>query len=301
MSLHAREVAAGARFEFGENWQRFLGSLDESRIQRAERSLQGMLDVDGFRGTSFLDVGCGSGLFSLAARRLGARVHSFDYDPRSVACAEELRRRYFENNAQWTISEGSVLDRAYLVSLGRFDYVYAWGVLHHTGAMWQALDNVLVTVAAKGHIFLAIYNHQPLWTPVHTWLKRSYVTAPRPLRPLIGGPLVAFHAGRGLLKDLLTLRSPLARYRDYDQPRGMSWWHDCQDWIGGYPFETATPQAVLDFFRRRSFESQRVVTCGRKSGCNQFVFRRQGGEVAQQGPARADTIANNPSRGHLPQ
>ncbi len=46
-------------------------------------------------GNSFLDVGSGSGLFSLAAMRLGAdRVHSFDYDPQSVGCTKELKRRF---------------------------------------------------------------------------------------------------------------------------------------------------------------------------------------------------------------
>jgi len=29
---------------------------------------------------------------------LGARVHSFDYDPQSVACTAELKRRYFEGD-----------------------------------------------------------------------------------------------------------------------------------------------------------------------------------------------------------
>jgi 2-polyprenyl-6-hydroxyphenyl methylase/3-demethylubiquinone-9 3-methyltransferase len=142
-----------------------------------------------------------------------------------------------------------------------------------------------VSVGPGGRIFIAIYNHQPLWTPVHTWLKRTYVTNWRPARPLIAAPLVAFYAGRGLLKDLVLLRNPLARYRNYDPLRGMSWWHDCTDWIGGYPFETATPRAILDFFRQRGFISERVATCGRKSGCNQFVFRRLAFDPAQQGGA----------------
>src|SRR5262245_36031785 len=113
------------RFAFGKNWQRFLGLLDDQRISAAEKSLRGMLEVEDLNGRSFLDVGCGSGLFSLVAIRLGARrVHSFDYDPQSVACAQELKRRYSRDSANWTIQEGNVLDRDYLSRLGQFDVVY---------------------------------------------------------------------------------------------------------------------------------------------------------------------------------
>src|SRR5213596_3696991 len=131
MSSHAIEIAEGERFEFGKNWSYFLAVLDDARIARAEESLKTMLEVKNLKGKSFLDIGSGSGLFSLAARRLGARVHSFDYDPVSVACARELRREYFPGDQEWTIEEGSALDQNYIKSLGHFDVVYSWGVLHH--------------------------------------------------------------------------------------------------------------------------------------------------------------------------
>src|ERR1035438_9421685 len=134
------EIAARERFAFGENWQRFLSLLDESRVLQAEDSLRRMLEVSDLRGKTFIDIGCGSGLFSLAARRLGARVQCFDYDPQSVACAQELRRRYFPQDPDWRVEEGSALDTGYLGGLGSFDVVYSWGVLHHTGAMWHGLD-----------------------------------------------------------------------------------------------------------------------------------------------------------------
>jgi len=276
MSNHAQELARGERFAFGENWRQFLEQLGPEQIVEAERDLRAMLAQEDLAGLTFLDVGSGSGLSSLAARRLGARVTSFDYDPQCVACGQYLRDKYLPGDSSWQIGEGSVLDANYLRGLGTFDIVYSWGVLHHTGALWQALDNVTIPVAPRGRLFVAIYNHQPLWTPVHTALKRAYVGLPRPLAWLLGTLLVVFYAARGFVKDLLLLRPPLARYRNYQRSRGMSWWHDCRDWIGGYPFETARPEEVRAYLAARGFVLEREFTCGRGPGCNQFVFRRAG-------------------------
>src|ERR1044072_7460679 len=154
----ASEVSRGERFEFGTNWSRFLALLDDERVANAENSLKKMLGLEDLCGKSFLDIGSGSGLFSLAARRLGARVHSFDYDPHSVACTEELKRRYFPDDLNWTVEEGSALSIDYLETLGIFDIVYCWGVLHHTGRMWQAMENILLPTGPATRLFIAIYN-----------------------------------------------------------------------------------------------------------------------------------------------
>jgi 2-polyprenyl-3-methyl-5-hydroxy-6-metoxy-1,4-benzoquinol methylase len=152
------EINTGSRFQFGKNWQGFLSVLNDERIALAEASLKKMLSVETLNGRTFLDIGSGSGLFSSAARRLGAKVHSFDYDPQSVACALELKRRYFTDDTLWTIEQGSILDRVYLDRLRQFDVVYSWGVLHHTGGMWQALENVAKSVAPQGMLVISLYN-----------------------------------------------------------------------------------------------------------------------------------------------
>lgn len=272
-SEHALEVASGERFEFGKNWTNFLRTVDERRIKEAEQSLANMLGVSTLAGKSFLDIGSGSGLFSLAARRLGARVHSFDYDPNSVACTRELRRRFFPDDRDWIVESGSALDPNYLERLGLFDVVYSWGVLHHTGSMWPALDNASKRVAPNGLLFIAIYNDQG--TASHRWttIKRIYNRSRLMRGPLLVGSLVALY-WRPILKDFLTLR-PFRTFRRYGQGgRGMSLWYDLVDWVGGYPFEVAKPEEIFDFYAARGFVLKKMTTCN-DLGCNEFVFEKQ--------------------------
>ncbi len=264
------------RFEFGKNWRRFLKVVDLNRIAEAERSLRDMLGRESLTGLTFLDVGCGSGLFSLAAARIGAeRVHSFDYDAESVACTMELRRRYGPDAAMWSIERGNVLDQSYLAGLGAWDIVYSWGVLHHTGNMWQALANAAKLVDSRGMLYVAIYNDQGRKSAWALGVKRLYNQG-RWQRGLVCGLGFSYFLLGGVLKDLLRGRSPLRRYTEYRRMRGMSAVHDWVDWLGGYPFEVARPESIQGFYTRRGFVLEAMTTMGGGNGCNQFVFRRVG-------------------------
>lgn len=273
---HAAEVAKGERFAFGKNWASFLRVLDEERIRAAEAGLTKMLGPS-LAGLRFLDIGSGSGLSSLAARRIGAEVVSFDYDPQSVACTNEVRRRYFPDDPRWRVLQGSVLDAAFLSSLGSFDVVYSWGVLHHTGAMWPALDLAQARVAEEGRLHIAIYNDQGAWSGRWRRIKRLYCSGPLG-RSLVTGTIVPWWVLRGLLADLVWMRNPLERYRTYRHHRGMSVVHDWLDWLGGYPFEYAKPEALLDHLAARDFRLDRLRTVGGSMGCNEYVFRRRGAQ-----------------------
>jgi 2-polyprenyl-3-methyl-5-hydroxy-6-metoxy-1,4-benzoquinol methylase len=272
-ALHRREIAAGDRYAFGKNWQAFLRSIDEPRIREAEASLVGMLRGRSLRGQDFLDIGCGSGLFSLAARRQQARVHSFDFDPDSVACAQELRRRYDAGDPQWTIEQGSVLDPNYMSALGTFDIVYSWGVLHHTGRMWDAVDAACRAVRPGGSLFIALYNDLGSKSSRWRWIKRVYNQLPRPLRPLLTCATIAPTEAKALARHLVAGRpADYLKLWTHQGVRGMNRWRDAVDWVGGYPYEVATPEAVFDFCRDRGF-TLRALKCGGVGlGCNEFVF-----------------------------
>lgn len=261
------------RFEFGNNWKQFLDNMNEERRSEAVRSLSAWLGTNDLFGRSFLDIGSGSGLFSLAARDMGARVSSFDYDPECVECTKIMKNRYYPCDVSWSIERGDVLDKDYLSKYDRQDVVYSWGVLHHTGKMFDALDNAGNLVKDGGLLYIAIYNDQGVLSSFWKKEKRLYNIMPSPIKTLIS---VVFFAVLWVIRsvgDLIRCR-PFETYRQYKKKRGMSPWYDAVDWVGGYPFEVAKPEKIIDYFRKRHFELIKLETCGGSNRCNQFVFRK---------------------------
>lgn len=269
MSHALDEIDAGKRFRFGENWAKFLTLLNEERIDDAVQSLQQMLGIENLHGKSFLDIGSGSGLFSLAARRLGARVHSIDFDPQSVACAEALKERFFAHDGEWTIAQGSALDEEYIQSLGKFDVVYSWGVLHHTGEMWKGLGLASNLVKPGGKLFIAIYNDQGWISRYWLWVKRLYNRS-----LFYKWAMIVIHIPHLLARVVVRAMSGRLRVE-----RGMDMWRDMLDWLGGLPFEVASPSALEAFYRERGYILTRSTLCGNRHGCNELVFERESGTV----------------------
>jgi SAM-dependent methyltransferase len=255
-------------FSFGENWKKYLSGLDETIIKHAENSFSTFTRLSRLDDYTFLDIGCGSGLSSLVAYRLGAkRVVSIDIDPNSIDCITALRTRFASGTNTWDILQGSVLDCSFLASLGAFSYVYSWGVLHHTGSMWEALGNVTNCVEGSGKLHVALYNEHKNSAK---WLKIKRICNrwPRTLFPLTKAGLVLLTYALLLSR----LQSPRKYVRQYPQKRGMTFWRDIEDWLFGLPYEYCKPDQVLDFLSDRGFVALRLRTAA-SIGCNEFLFR----------------------------
>lgn len=261
-------------FRFGQNWADYSKLVDERRITDAVDSVRGLVgDLD---DKTFLDIGSGSGLFSVSALRLGAsEVLATDIDEDSVATTRKLLSR--ENRDNWRAERISVFELPDKVS-EKFDVVYSWGVLHHTGDMWRAIDAAASFVKPGGTFAFSLYEKTPFcgfWTRE----KRFYRGLPRPVQTVIRA---GYHIVWGAAL-LLTGRNPWQRWREGNE-RGMSIAHDAHDWLGGFPYESVSPPEVLAFMAQRGFEHRQTVPFRVPlkgllgSGCTEYVFRKHSAE-----------------------
>jgi len=261
-------------FEFGKNWAEYGKKISGQEIEDARSELIRLLGNNSLEERSFLDIGCGSGIHSLAALMLGAdRVHAVDIDPDSVGTTITTLKKYWKGD-NYRVEPLNVLEPAF-ADLPKFDIVYSWGVLHHTGAMWEAIENAAARVAPQGQFIIAIYRKTPLcgfWK----WEKRLFTNSNRPTRSL----LIGIYAGTKVLKDLVRLKNPMRRIRRRDQgKRGMHWKTDIIDWLGGYPYESASAAEITRFVEAKGFTLQysyktkpEIGVFG--SGCAEYRFTR---------------------------
>lgn len=262
-------------FSFGKNWKNFLKHLNNKRIEKAENSLIVFLNgKENIVGKTFIDVGCGSGLFSLVAYRLGAgKVVSIDIDDASVACAKYLREKVGKPE-QWEIKTGSVLNKNFLNSLDTFDIVYSWGVLHHTGNMYQAIENITHLVHSMGKLYIAIYNdnRKKLEGTSSFWLKakRRYNKSGKVVKMIIEIIYTAYY----IIGLMANWKNPIIYIKNYHSFRGMNFMSDIKDWLGGYPYEYASIEKIISFLDTLGFACSKYTTA-RSIGCNEFLFTKK--------------------------
>src|SRR4051812_12793567 len=245
-------VERSSHFEFGENWKDYSKSIDKTRVDQAVAGIQ-KLFPEGINGKTFLDIGSGSGLHSLAALMLGAKsVTSIDIDENSIEATRALLTSHAPGQP-WTAEVVSVFNVPKDMNK-KYDIVYSWGVLHHTGDMWQAIERASELVKDGGQFCLAIYastRSERFWINE----KAFYAKAPK----VVQWTVRQIYMAAFLAAKLLVGQNPISYVRNYKSNRGMNFSHDAHDWLGGYPYETARAEVLharmsaLGFSETRSF------------------------------------------------
>jgi SAM-dependent methyltransferase len=273
----ARVTAPADAFGFGRNWQRYVDTyLDPERKAIAAASLRDLIGED-LVGKDFVDIGAGSGLFSLCAHEAGAaRVISIDVDPDSVAACRKLRETAGSPD-NWEVLEGSILDPKVVADLPRGDVVYSWGVLHHTGDMWTAMRNAAHVVKPGGLFCIAIYNRSSgilLGSKFWWHFKRFYNRSPR----LVQLALEYAYLALWTLHQFRRRRNPFRVAREHTEKRGMAMRTDLVDWFGGYPYEYATADEIVEFCESQCGMEvvRKLAKLPHQIGNNELVFRRVG-------------------------
>jgi 2-polyprenyl-6-hydroxyphenyl methylase/3-demethylubiquinone-9 3-methyltransferase len=277
--MHQEDLTrAESHFAFGRNWAEYAAKITEAEIREAEAGLVRLLGGERLEGKRFLDIGSGSGLHSLAALRLGAReVVAVDIDADSVATTHAVLSRFLPQGP-WRCQKTSVFALK-PEEWGDFDVVYSWGVLHHTGDLDRALDCAARMVSSGGLFLLAIYRR--IWMdPFWRWEKRWYAQA----SPTAQAWARKIYVGLFRLGLLVTGRRFGDYVANYRGQRGMDYYHDVHDWMGGWPYESRKPEEILTKMQTLGFSPVRVFArrgrlLGRDpgffgSGCDEFVFRR---------------------------
>lgn len=262
------------RFGFGKNWENYIKKhFSEERVAISQKHLLDFLKLDSLEGKYFLDIGCGSGLHSLAALRAGAaKIVSFDFDPDSVNTTNMLKA-YSGNPDHWTVMQGSVLDNQFLDTLEPADIIYSWGVLHHTGAMWQALDNVVPLAKKDGLLYIALYDHDihvnptpEFWLEVKQRYNRSGWLAKKQMELWYIWTFIlgkSWRAAPGFIK----------RTFNYKQSRGMAFYTDVKDWLGGWPMEFAKRADVKQWAEKNGLD---MLTMKTGEANTEYLFKRSG-------------------------
>jgi SAM-dependent methyltransferase len=245
-----------SHFEFGKNWENLVRQVDDTSVAHSVKRISTFLERTDLKGLSFLDIGCGSGLSSLAAYRLGAKsITSVDIDPQNIANVKTLREKFsVPKDFSWQAWQASIVDGKDLAKLPKADVVYSWGVLHHTGAMWEGLGHCASLVEPGGLLYIMLYRDAylaGLWKRI----KYTYTVVPRWAQSLMRNSFAAFLICGALLKG----KNPLRTIREYGKKeRGMSWYVDVTDWVGGYPFEYASADETTAFLTSRGFEILKI-------------------------------------------
>lgn len=260
------------RFSFGRNWKKYSKLITKERLAKAELHLKDRFQVQNFQG-KFLDIGCGSGVFTVSALNLGAEVKGFDFDMKSVETSRKVLTQFSGGNTRWEIGQGDILTSKHNEDISNSDFIYSWGVLHHTGNMNLAIENIATNAKLGSKWVIAIYNDLGNESKMWTKLKKLYVDYP-PLRPfLLAYSYYRFWA-KQQIRLAIHLRNPFDGWKNYAiDSRGMSAWYDLIDWAGGYPFEVASVDWIKNKIEPFGWRLEKLWR-NEGIGNNEFLFIR---------------------------
>lgn len=268
------EVGRGERFRFGENCKKFAEGVEEPEVAQATADLERVLGKRDLSGIRFLDIGSGSGLHSVAAAKLGARIVAMDYDQDSVECTRALLGRYAPT-APAEVVRGSVLDADFMKGLGGFDIVYSWGVLHHTGDLETAMKHACAAVGENpgAMLAMALYS-RTIFDKLWVQEKKFYSASSPRLQKLLCKAWVLKTRASFAVKG----RSFSDMVSSYRSSRGMGYYRDVADWLGGYPYEAMNPSEAATFVLARGLVLEYLDFVDRtfrfSSGCDEYRFVR---------------------------
>ena len=262
------------RYEFGKNWQNFNRSFSsEERIKIVENSILDFIHLDNFNGKTFLDIGSGSGLQSLAVYNAGAKeIFSFDYDSKSVEATKSLWIQSGKPK-NWTVCQGSVLDEEFMNSIGKFDIVYSWGVLHHTGDLWNALKNSQIPLKSNGVLYISLYAKEAYQNPSQEyWLeiKQKYNKADYIEKKKMEITYIYQILMESKIRNIYKLIKMMLTYK---KNRGMALWIDIKDWLGGWPMEFSSAKEVYSFTKSKM--NLCLINLKMGNGCTEYLFKRK--------------------------
>lgn len=255
-------------FSFGENWKKFLNTVGEKEISKAREDIKQWVGEENILNKKIIDIGSGSGIHSLAFYLMGAKeLISFDYDIYSVEATRELWKKA-GSPSNWNLFQGSILDKNCITNLGKFDIVYSWGVLHHTGEMWNAIENSIQMIAKNGLLLIAIYIKGPQYEK-HLKTKRKYNKASELWKKV----MVYRYVLSVIMHRLRTGKNPFNW--NEKKERGMNVYNDIIDWMGGLPYEVASKEEIIGFCKEKNLEIKKVIEAKFEGGCSIYLFQNQ--------------------------
>lgn len=244
------------------------------RISESKKKICQFLGKDNCEQKIALDLGAGSGICSLAMLQSGIeQVISVDLDLTCIELIKKLRDKSGFDENRWKILPGSLIDDEFMSTLPQGNLVYSWGVLHHTGDMWKAFDLACNKIAPGGFAYFAIYNETGRrFSGSRLWRRIKFIYNRSPFIVRFGMEIL--YAARAIAGDIITGHNPYIFIKNYHKKRGMRWWVDIRDWLGGYPYEFAKVDAVFNRGKNHGLILENLRTPGGLA-CNEFLFRRR--------------------------